>query len=127
MRRKFQIDPNGGQVSIDFSINLPVLVFRAFAIFKDGSVLDSQSSAPANPVGTPDYTFAPGFDQPSVVGCMFDCFGDANLIGQQIDIELFFEQDGRSKTFDLPPSLMREGPSSTSQARKIAYVDLYSR
>ncbi len=120
--RIFEIDPEDGDLQVDFKTNLPIDVFRAFAIFKDEKPVHSQSSDLSNPVGQPDYEVSAAHASGGVLSCRFDCFGALTLVGQELKIDLILKQDSRAKRFSLIPITMKNYQGVVAQCRKDAWI-----
>lgn len=122
--RVFAIDPNGSDVEVDFKVNLPVDVFRAFAIFKGQKAVHSQASDLSNPFGQPDYVVPAGIAAGGVLSCRFDSFGALNLVDQELKIRIYLKQGEAEKEFKLLPIKMRNYQDIITQCRKDAWVNI---
>lgn len=124
--RVFRIIPSGGNLEVDFKVNLPVDVFRAFAVFKGQKAVDSQSSDLSNPFGQPDYLISAQTAVDGVLSCRFDCFGKLDLVDQELKIDVVLKQDGQAKEFSLQPAKMQNHKDIISQRRKDAWIEIKS-
>lgn len=126
----FQVNPTGQQVQVDFRVNQPVQVFRAFAIWDTGNILVKESAlGPATPVGVPDFSFDPTVPLPSILSCLFNCLGPANLVGQPLEITVrIWQPGGANKEIKLKPALMKskagKGGVTVAHRQKSAWIGL---
>lgn len=127
---KFQVNPTGKPVQVDFQVNLSVQVFRAFAIWDTGNILVKESAlGPATPVGVPDFSFDPTVLLPSTLSCLFNCLGPANLVGQSLGITVrIWQHGGAGKAIKLKPALMKSksgnGGVTVAHLQKSAWIGL---
>ena len=99
----FRIDPNAGEVEIDFDVNLPVFVMTAFTIWNGAVVVANSKVGNATPVGEADFTFAGGVPTPSILACQFDCMADGAFVGEELNLTIILRQGGHEEAFALAP------------------------
>lgn len=127
---KFQVNPTGKRVQVDFQVNLSVQVFRAFAIWGPGNTLVEEIAlGPATPFGVPDFSFDPAGPLPSTLSCLFNCLGPAQMVGQPLNITVRIGQlGGANKAIKLKPALMKSksgnGGVTVAHLQKSAWIGL---
>jgi hypothetical protein len=126
----FNVNPYGQQVQVDFAVNLPVQVYRAFAVWTAGNTLVAESAlGPATPVGVPDFSFNPNCPLPGTLACLFNCLGPFNLVGEPLNITVRIWQNGGAvQRIRLTPGLMRgksgNGGVTVAHLQKSAWIGL---
>lgn len=124
----FNVDAAGLAVTVDFSVNLPVMVWTRFGVWDaDRDLVASSKTLEATPRGVPDFAFRPTLKLPGLLLCRFECIGPSSLIGELLEVRVDVAQGDTVEAFDLTPTAMLKGGDAgmeVSELRKEVVIQL---